>query len=253
MRHVLTRVEPFPATPLERGPSNPVTPLKRVRALPTSTTPPNIAKRPMIRKAPENARHSQLLHLLSDHERDIELGLVNAPAPAGPIVTQRALQVNRPASKGYHQGQGLKDAYKSPEGMQAHGSTFYLAGTRFMHQDDIEDDIKLVIPGQGVRATTKYQKAAAYIRAHPGKIKMVVGHSLGAAVADALAQDFGLKEMAYGDPLPTYVMGKGHHRNWGDLVAIADVRTGMTFPRSWNPHDYWSEASKYGNDEYDNQ
>ena len=252
MRNALTRIEPFPATHVERPLQDPVTPLKRMRALP-STTPLNIAKRPMIKKAPANANHAQLLHMLSDHERDIECGLVNAPAPVGSIVTQRSMQVGRRPAKGYHQGQGLKDAYSSTEGMQAHGSTFYLAGTRFNHQEDIEDDLKLIIPGQGVRATTKYKKAAAYILANRSRIKMVVGHSLGAAVADALAQDFGLKEMAYGDPLPTYVMGRGHHRNWGDLVAIADVRTGMTFPTNWNPHDYWSEASRYGNEEYDNQ
>ena len=253
-RHRLdVRSEPFPASQLEdRVPEDPVTPAKRFRALPTDA-PLSVAKRPMVRKAPANARHAQLLHLLHDHEQDIEVGLENAPARVGSIITHRSMQVGRPAAKGYHQGQGIKDAYATPAGMQAHGPTFYLAGTRFNHQEDIEDDIKLVIPGQGVRATTKYQKAAAYIRSHP-EIKMVVGHSLGAAVADALVQDFPyLKEMAYGDPMPTYIMGKGHHRNWGDLVSIADFRTNMAFPSNWNAHDYFDEASRYGNEEYDNQ
>ena len=48
-------------------------------------------------------------------------------------------------------------------------------------------------------------------------------------------------------------MGKGHHRNWGDLVSIADFRTNMAFPSNWNAHDYFDEASRYGNEEYDNQ
>jgi hypothetical protein len=189
--------------------------------------------------------------MLKDHEQYIESGHEHPPV-SGTIVTKRAMQVGRRPAVGYNQGDGLKEAYGTPEGMQLHGNTFYIAGTR-PNQDDIEDDIKLILPGQGVRSTTKYQKAAAFIRAHRSSVHLIVGHSLGAAVADALSQDFKIPEMAYGDPMPTYVMGKGHHRNWGDLVSIADFRTRMDTPTSWDFHDYYGEASKYGNDEYDNQ
>ena len=215
-----------------------------------ATTPPKRIAPPK-KSPPQSPEHAQLLGLLHNHEQDIECGLAE-PVTRPSRIPDRVVNQTGTKKTGFNQGNGLKSAYNSDPGMFQKGSTFYLAGTRFNHAEDVLDDLKLVIPGQGVRATAKYQKAAAYIRAHP-EIKLVVGHSLGAAVADALAIDFKLKEMAYGDPIPTYIMGKGHHRNWGDLVAIADVRTNMNFPNNWNPHDFWYEASRYANDEYDNQ
>ena len=194
---------------------------------------------------------------LKQHEEDINAGV----ATVNPKIKDfgSAKPGRNPTSlvpkTGFTQAEGLKRAYATKEGYFRYGTTLYVCGTR-ADVSDIADDIKLALPeylGGGVRQTNKYHQIREYLKFHPD-IKMVVGHSLGAAVCDALVQDNpALKEMAYGDPYPQWVTGKGHHRVDGDPISLADVTADTTFPSSIDPHSYWDVASKYGNNDYDDQ
>ena len=194
---------------------------------------------------------------LKQHEEDINAGVATVhpkikdfgsakPARHTPSLVPKT---------GFTQAEGLKRAYATKEGYFRQGTTLYVCGTR-ADVSDIADDIKLALPeylGGGVRQTNKYHQIREYLKFHPD-IKMVVGHSLGAAVCDALVQDNpALKEMAYGDPYPQWVAGKGHHRVDGDPISLADVTADTTFPSSIDPHSYWDVASRYGNTDYDDQ
>ena len=210
----------------------------------------------MGRKWQKSADLKLLQAKLKQFDSDVNSGLVVPDQRVKPYNPNRLRkEVNKKPKDGFNQGVGLKNAYASPSGLFQKGRTLYVCGTR-PNVGDVEDDIKLVLPafmGGGVRQTTKYKQVKAYLAAHP-EVKMVVGHSLGAAVCDAITQDMPqMIEMAYGDPYPQFVMGKGHHRVDGDPIALADVTADTRFPSSLDPHDYWSVASTYGNEDYDDQ
>jgi len=208
-------------------------------------------------KVPTTAEVKFLQAKLKQHEEDINAGIADVNPKIKHFGSSKLAR--NPTSlvpkAGFNQAEGLKKAYATNEGYFRMGTTLYICGTR-SNPSDIADDLKLALPeylGGGVRQTNKYRQIREYLKFHPD-IKMVVGHSLGAAVCDALVQDNpALKEMAYGDPYPQWVAGKGHHRVDGDPIALADVTADTRFPSSLDPHGYWSIASLYGNNDYDDQ
>lgn len=209
-------------------------------------------------KVPTTAEVKFLQSKLKQHEEDINAG-VSVVHPKikhfGSATVARRYPSSLVPKEGFTQADGLKRAYAVAEGYFLKGSTLYVCGTR-PNASDVADDIKLALPeylGGGVRQTNKYKQIREFLKFHPD-VKMVVGHSLGAAVCDALVQDNpSLKEMAYGDPYPMWVAGKGHHRVDGDPISLADVTADTRFPSSFDPHGYYSIASLYGNNDYDDQ
>ena len=84
---------------------------------------------------------------------------------------------------------GLRGAYEADNGFYQIGDTVYISGTRNM-EDISHDWIKL--PQGKANQTKKYQDAMDFIASLPGgKPKRIVGHSLGASVAQALAERWG--------------------------------------------------------------
>jgi hypothetical protein len=130
--------------------------------------------------------------------------------------------------------------YLSPNG------TLYIAGTSRLQ--DIGDDIKLVLPGQGIGSTFKYREVMQFLEKHKN-VKRIVGHSLGGAIAEAIGRQFHLPYTLYNSPVASWEEGKGHHRVFGDWVSLLDMGAQTSWPHSWNVHDYHDEASRLRDDE----
>lgn len=93
---------------------------------------------------------------------------------------------------------GLRRAYEADDGVFRSGGTLYIAGTRPWRLDglrDVADDFAL--PIVGASHSNRYQQASL---ASSG-VTRLVGHSLGAAVAQEMAsRDRSLSGIAYGGP-----------------------------------------------------
>ena len=138
-------------------------------------------------------------------------------------------------------------AYQSDLRLATIRSTMYIAGTS--RSTDVRDDLLLPIPdylGGGVRKTRKFFEAQSFLMANP-HIRRIVGHSLGAAVAKALARDHGLDYEIYNNPgwhpLPGAEDGFSHTNYW-DPVSHADSGKAAA-SASFNPHDYHKEADRH--------
>ena len=80
-------------------------------------------------------------------------------------------------------GEGLRLAYETKDGLYQHYNKLYIAGTKVFPQDHI-DDFKL--PFDDILNKTKRGRDAdMYYRRH-NEIDTVIGHSLGGAVALSL-------------------------------------------------------------------
>lgn len=111
----------------------------------------------------------------------------------------------------------------------------YVAGTSSMQ--DAWDDLKL--PLGLVHRTLRYRQAKGVYDQAQGGVKRVVGHSLGAAVANRLQQDFGLRYDLYANPgwRPFAEANPHSHRQRGDPISMFD--NGVTVrPMQINPHGY---------------
>ena len=99
---------------------------------------------------------------------------------------------------------GLSDSYESPDGIAVHGETMYIAGTRLDRASgfrDVLDDFTL-IPTRQASSTQRYQQALAALKRSTGRVKYLVGHSLGGAAAAALTERYpNLQARVYGAPL----------------------------------------------------
>ncbi len=99
---------------------------------------------------------------------------------------------------------GLRESYESPDGIVVHGDTMYIAGTRLDRASglrDVLDDFTL-IPTRQANSTQRYQQALAALKKSKGRVKHLVGHSLGGAAAAALTEKFPeLQARVYGAPL----------------------------------------------------
>ena len=137
--------------------------------------------------------------------------------------------------------EGLRRAYENPDGFYEIDGAVYISGTRNM--EDIRHDwIKL--PQGKVNQTKKYQDALDFISSLPGgKPKRIIGHSLGAQVAQSLAERWGVEGRAYGSPsyslfgnrIPEFTTR--YKRNW-DPVGILDRQAQSSAGPSWWPHSY---------------
>ena len=141
----------------------------------------------------------------------------------------------------------LKEAYASPTSSVHHGDSLYIAGTHNLR--DVADD--LLIPLHMVRRSERYGQALAALQKANGRVKYLVGHSLGGAVAAVLQEDAvagrlgnkyrGFREVrTYGAPLLHSDQIPNLHayrRSW-DPVSALDRGAATSPAVSWNPHSY---------------
>ena len=146
---------------------------------------------------------------------------------------------------------GLAAAYAAPQGFSQTGTTMYIRGTDWAHgvstlASDLRDDMLLpmsgiTIPGVGItgtRATTKYKQAKRWLDAHPDT-ETIVGHSLGAAVAEDLGQARDIPYRTYSQPAVTWTRDVRHRRRRWDPIAGFDFGASTTdnIPIR-NPHGF---------------
>ncbi len=137
--------------------------------------------------------------------------------------------------------EGLRRAYNAPSGIYDIGGVVYISGTRNLF-DISHDWIKL--PQGHVNRTKKYQDATSYISELPGgKPKRLVGHSLGASVAQAIGERFDIETRAYGSPaysifgsrMPEHTV---RYKRDFDPVGILDRQAQASSGPNWWPHSY---------------
>lgn len=143
---------------------------------------------------------------------------------------------------------GLSAAYASATGMHQYTGSdgqqvLAIRGTDWAHgagqlARDIRDDMMLPYSGVagigGVRNTQKYAQAKRYLDHHP-EVDEIVGHSLGASVAEALGQDYNKTIRVYGSPSVTWARNPRHRRHYLDPVSLLDRGATHTLP-GFNPH-----------------
>ena len=130
--------------------------------------------------------------------------------------------------------EGLDRAYATPEGIFTDGDTEYIAGTKSF--GDAVDDLS--IPLGMTRGTARYESAARTLAANP-KIRRVIGHSLGGAVALQLQKDIPtLNSRTYGAPVLSFSGSSERMRSLGDPVSMFDFGSRETAASTWNPHSY---------------
>lgn len=133
---------------------------------------------------------------------------------------------------------GLDRAYASPNRLYQAGNTLYIAGTNVKSGKDIRDD--LMLPFHQVKNTAKYREVEFYLEHAPLPVTRVVGHSLGAAVAKAAAQQHGLQHELYANPGFNFTGKKDmhSHRQGGDVISMFDRSSSTELARTANPHAY---------------
>ncbi len=135
--------------------------------------------------------------------------------------------------------EGLDRAYADPRKAYMTGSTLFIAGTSSL--GDVADD--LALPFGLTKGTQRYIDTERVLKANP-KIRRVVGHSLGGAVALELQKDHPeLESRTYGAPVVSMTPGE-RYRSWGDPVSVLDFGTHRTLPHSLNPHSYQDVANR---------
>lgn len=130
--------------------------------------------------------------------------------------------------------EGLDEAYQSQDGVFVYGGRMYIAGTRDAR--DVVDDS--MIP-YSVRQSHRYHDAKRLMEVYgQDTIREVVGHSLGGAVANALADEYPVRARGYN----AAVIGAGgstftNYRTMTDPVsAFSAAKRQRT--SSWNVHSY---------------
>ena len=117
--------------------------------------------------------------------------------------------------------------------------SMYVAGTSSL--GDVADD--LALPFGLTKETQRYIDAERVLKANP-KIRRVVGHSLGGAVALEMQRaQPELKTRTYGAPVVSMTPGD-RYRSAGDPVAALDFGAKTSAPKSLNPHSYQDLAAK---------
>lgn len=137
-------------------------------------------------------------------------------------------------------------AYHSSTRMVAHGPVLAVSGTDlgdFGHAcTDIVSDAQLVL-GQ-VRQSSRYRAALDYLH-HHAEVRVIVGHSLGGTIADALARDTGRKSVAYNPgagPLALFgddLRDEPNHRVVriaNDPISAFDAFHARTLAAALDPH-----------------
>lgn len=110
----------------------------------------------------------------------------------------------------------------------------YISGTHTIR--DVLDDT--LIPFHAVDRSERYAQAINML--DPG-VKVVVGHSLGGAVAARMTEVYPrLIAKVYGAPLlrSTANPRVRHYRHLFDPVSMFDRSATLTKAKGWNPHSY---------------
>ena len=129
---------------------------------------------------------------------------------------------------------GLDEAYNTDEGTYTKGTTLFIAGTKSF--GDVLDDI--AIPLGMTNTTARHRDASMVLNANP-RIRRVVGHSLGGAVALQLQKENPeLQAVTYGAPVFSLSGSADRYRELGDPVAALDFGSSWSLPAGWNPHAY---------------
>ena len=99
---------------------------------------------------------------------------------------------------------GIREAYDEIHGIAVHGDHMFISGTRLDRLSglrEVLDDVTF-LPLRKAYNTQRYQQALAALKNSKGRVKYLVGHSLGGAVAAALTERFPeLEARVYGAPL----------------------------------------------------
>lgn len=139
-------------------------------------------------------------------------------------------------------GQGLKEAYSSPDFTAIHDTTMYIAGTDGP-ATAITSWWKIPV---NIKWSERYKQAANRLRLNP-QVKTLVGHSLGGAVAARIIEDnINLHGRVYGAPL----LRVNQHqrlqsfRHWGDPVSVLDRSSNMSLHLG-NTHEYQDYHNPY--------
>ena len=78
---------------------------------------------------------------------------------------------------------GLREAYDKEDAIAVHGDTMYMSGTRLDRLSgarDVLDEVTF-LPLRKASNTQRYQQALASLKKSNGRVKYLVGHSLGGA------------------------------------------------------------------------
>ena len=133
-----------------------------------------------------------------------------------------------------HHSDGLSTAYSRPNGLYRDGNVLYIAGTRSF--GDVIDDLR--IPLNDTVHTQRYRDAVPMMNG----VDVVVGHSLGGAVALSLSQHYPARPITYAAPVfdlnPFDSSGRDRYRHIGDPVAFLDLAANTSAPTSLNPHSF---------------
>jgi hypothetical protein len=141
---------------------------------------------------------------------------------------------------------GLSRAYAAPDSIYQVGDTVYVGGTQITRFGenfrDMVDDLK--IPFHATKNTYRYAQLQKALAAQPpGRIKHLVGHSLGGAVILEAAKGTSLTTTTYGAPVtdlrPKTLLEKAPMRfgNYGDPVSMMDSQAQTGFVAG-NPHSF---------------
>ena len=124
-----------------------------------------------------------------------------------------------------------------------HGDTLYIAGTRLGRLPgvrDVLDDVTL-IPLREARRSQRYQQALAALKKSKGRVRYLVGHSLGGAAAAALTEQHPtLEARVYGAPLlrsSTSVRVKSFRHKY-DPISMLDGGAVVNRAPGFNPHSF---------------
>ena len=158
-------------------------------------------------------------------------------------------------SKLYSDSEGLDMAYGDQSNifLDPQG-TLFVSGTKggFLGQEWIENYKTMGVPliqkmlgmpsDYSIEENERYKQIDDFVKAHPGQVKNMVGHSKGSAVVDVWMKnhpDFGGKSRLYATPYED-VLGK---EEWKDrLNTFNTVRSAEYEGSSWkNPAEKWLE------------
>lgn len=150
--------------------------------------------------------------------------------------------------KNISDSEGLKIAYRQPNGIYNYGNSIYVAGTKSLN--DAFDDLK--IPFHATKFTQRYRDAEKYVANPTNNISHVIGHSLGGAVALELQKNYPhVQSTTYASP--TVSTGNEpnaqRYRNAGDVVSVLD-RGAKVMGGNLNPleaHSYKNSTNTSGN------
>ena len=138
---------------------------------------------------------------------------------------------------------GIREACDEKDRISVHGDHMFISGTRLDRLSglrDVLDDVTFV-PLREAYNTQRYQQALAALKKSKGRVKYLVGHSLGGAVAAALTERFPeLEARVYGAPLlrsSASVRVKSFRHKY-DPISMLDGGAVVNRAPGFNPHSF---------------